>query len=127
MIKVVLLLSMLFCHLIDDYHIQGLLATFKQKKNWEEMPDLYRNDWKIALFEHAFSWTFMMMLPITVAALAGWISVTVIPYLCLFVANLLWHAFIDHLKCNSLKINLWEDQVAHIFQIVLTWIILVII
>ena len=127
MIKVVLLLSMLFCHLIDDYHIQGMLANFKQKRYWEEMPDLYRNDWKIALFEHSFSWTFVMMLPITVAALGGWISVTVVPYLCLFVANLLWHAFIDNLKCNSLKINLWEDQVAHIFQIIITWIILVVI
>ena len=67
-IKTVLLLVMLFCHIVDDYYLQGWLASAKQKSWWEEnAPDkLYKNDYIMALCEHAFSWTFMIMLAPTV-------------------------------------------------------------
>lgn len=28
-IKIIILLGMVFCHIIDDYYLQGLLAQFK--------------------------------------------------------------------------------------------------
>ena len=63
-LKIILLLGMLFCHIVDDYYLQGWLASAKQKSWWKDnAPDeLYKNDYIMALCEHAFSWTFMNML-----------------------------------------------------------------
>ena len=38
------LLLMIFCHIVDDYYLQGWLALAKQKKYWQEnAPDkLYK-------------------------------------------------------------------------------------
>lgn len=30
-LKIILLLGMLFCHIVDDYYLQGWLASAKQK------------------------------------------------------------------------------------------------
>lgn len=30
------LLAMVFCHIVDDYYLQGWLASAKQRKWWEE-------------------------------------------------------------------------------------------
>lgn len=63
---------MLFCHIVDDYYLQGILASMKQKKWWQEnAPDkLYEYDYLIALLMHGFSWAFMIMLPI-----AYWVKI----------------------------------------------------
>lgn len=65
--KLFILLCMLFLHIVDDYYLQGWLASAKQKSWWEKnSPDkLYKHDYLIALFMHSFSWTFMIMLPLT--------------------------------------------------------------
>lgn len=65
--KIFILFCMLFCHVIDDYYLQGILASMKKKSWWEKnAPDeLYKNDYKMALFMHSFSWSFMIMLPLT--------------------------------------------------------------
>jgi hypothetical protein len=34
--KFILLTSMFFCHIIDDFYLQGILAQLKQHKFWEE-------------------------------------------------------------------------------------------
>lgn len=34
--SIFLLLLMIFCHIVDDYYLQGWLASAKQKKWWEE-------------------------------------------------------------------------------------------
>jgi hypothetical protein len=62
--KLYLLLIMIFLHIVDDYYLQGFLASLKQKRWWEKnAPDkLYRKDYIMALLEHAFSWTFMIMI-----------------------------------------------------------------
>ena len=59
-------LTMIFLHIVDDYYLQGILAQMKQKKFWKEQtPDeLYKYDYIWALIMHAFSWTFMIMLPL---------------------------------------------------------------
>lgn len=116
-----ILLLMIFLHIIDDYGLQqGCLSYLKQKNWWKQTwpQELYKNDYIIALLMHAFSWTFMIMLPIAIDHKLEPEGV----YYIFFVANMAIHAYIDHVKANRLKINLWTDQLIHIFQIVLTWL-----
>lgn len=113
-----MLFLMLFLHIVDDYYMQGILANMKQKSWWKEhAPDeLYKNDYILALLCHAFSWTFMIMLPIWVS-----LNFTVTPMFAIaFVTNLVIHAFVDDLKANKKKINLIVDQSIHISQIIIT-------
>ena len=121
--KIFVLLAMIFLHIIDDYRLQGILASMKQKKWWEEQKEyknLYKYDYIPALIEHSFSWTFMIMLPIA-AMLRFNIGWWVIAY----IMNMIIHAFIDDLKANKFKINLVVDQTIHIIQIVATWMIFI--
>lgn len=67
--KIFILFTMIFCHIVDDYYLQGWLASAKQKSWWEKnAPEkLYKYDYLAALFMHSFSWSFMIMLPPTIA------------------------------------------------------------
>ena len=119
--KIFVLLAMIFLHIIDDYKLQGILASMKQKKWWEEQKEykkLYKYDYIPALIEHSFSWTFMVMLPIAVMLRfdIGW-------WVIAYIMNMIIHAFVDDLKANKFKINLVVDQTIHIIQIVVTWLI----
>ena len=126
--KLLLLVAMLFLHIADDFYMQGLLASMKQKSWWTEQTSdpLYRHDYILALLIHAFSWTCMIHLPAVVwlwltrsdhvlhgGALAAAVGV--------FVAQWLIHATVDHLKANLHKINLWHDQLTHIAQVLILW------
>lgn len=113
-------LAMIFLHIVDDYYLQGILAQMKQKKFWKEQaPDeLYKYDYIWALIMHAFSWTFMIMLPLI------FVSPINPAFYIIFVVNLAVHAYVDNLKANKHKINLWQDQLIHLAQIILTFIIL---
>lgn len=113
-------LTMIFLHIVDDYCLQGILAQMKQKKFWKEQaPDkLYKYDYIWALIMHAFSWTFMIMLPLI------FVSPISPAFYVIFVVNLTIHAYVDNLKANKHKINLWQDQLIHLAQIILTFIIL---
>lgn len=118
-----ILLSMLFCHIVDDYYLQGWLASAKQKKYWRELPnyiDMYKYDYIVALIMHSMSWAFMIMLPI---AIVNKFDVN-IGFFIMYVLNVLIHAFIDNAKANWFVINLVQDQIAHIGQISFTWILL---
>ena len=114
---------MLFLHIIDDYFLQGCLAQLKQQLWWQKNePDLlYRNDYKMALFMHSFSWSFSIMIPL-LFLLEKDITWTI---LLAYPINTAIHYFIDDLKANKRKINLIVDQLVHIVQIVLTWAIYV--
>ena len=121
--KIFILLSMIFLHIIDDYKIQGILASMKQKKWWREQKEyksMYRYDYIPALIEHSFSWTFMIMLPIAVVLHfnIGWWTIA-------YIVNMAIHAYVDNLKANKFKINLVIDQSIHIVQIVVTWLIFI--
>lgn len=121
--KIHILLIMIFLHIIDDYRLQGILASMKQKEWWvkqEGYKDMYKHDYVIALLCHSFSWAFMIMLPIFVS-----ISFKLTPaVISIFISNLLAHALIDDMKANKHQINLVVDQSVHLLQIVLTWLIL---
>lgn len=112
------ILLMVFFHVIADYNLQGWLATAKQKSYWEkEAPDkLYKYDYICALIMHSIGWTFMVMLPI---AYINHFSID-IWFVIAFVLNIAAHAVVDDLKANKKKINLWQDQIIHMLQIVLT-------
>ena len=117
--KLILLFVMIFCHIVDDYYLQGWLASAKQKSWWEKnAPDeMYKHDYLAALFMHSFSWTFMIMLvPTIYVLLVGgiWSPIT-------FITNLVIHMIVDDLKANRKKINLVQDQSIHMVQILATW------
>lgn len=116
--KIFTLLLMIFCHIVDDYYLQGWLASAKQKKYWQEnAPEkLYKYDYIWALIMHSFSWAFMIMLPIAYS-----LSFNInIAFLIAFIVNVIIHAITDDLKANKRKINLWEDQIIHLIQIGIT-------
>lgn len=115
-----LLLAMIFCHIVDDYYLQGVLAKMKQKKWWEENSNnkKYKYDYIVALICHSFSWTFMIMLPIAIFKEFD-LGILYI----LYPINCVVHCITDDLKANKLKINLIADQSIHLFQIILTWLV----
>jgi len=123
---ILILLCMFFMHIVDDYYLQGILASMKQKNWWEKSaPDsLYKNDYKMALAEHAFSWTFMMMLPAVVytAIIGAMLPIWFITIL--FFLNMAIHALVDNAKANERTINLVQDQSIHFIQIICTWLAL---
>lgn len=123
----ILLLAMLFCHIVDDFYLQGVLAHMKQKAWWtQNVPDpLYENDYKVALMLHALSWSCCIHIPIGVhMAYTGWYYEKIL-FLIIFVADWLIHAVVDDLKANKRRINLIQDQTVHIIQVILTWVLYV--
>ena len=119
-----ILLAMLFCHIIDDYYLQRILASMKQKSWWESQPGYslkYSKDYIMALCEHAFSWTFMIMLPIfIVKGFHATLSLGIV-----FFINWLIHSITDNAKANLNKINLVQDQIIHIIQVCVTFVLFV--
>ena len=115
-------LSMIFCHVIADYNLQGWLASAKQKDYWEQIApkELYKYDYIMALIMHSISWTFMVMLPI---AYVRKFSVGIM-FLIVFIGNVIIHCIIDHMKANEKIINLWQDQLMHMIQIGIIFTIL---
>lgn len=93
----------------------------KQIDWWKKnVPDrMYENDWIVALAMHAFSWSFMIMLPI---AFYMSFELTAFYFVALLV-NMVIHFVVDHMKANIKRINLMTDQSIHIFQILLTFIV----
>ena len=81
------------------------------------MPDeMYKYDYIAALIAHAFSWAFMIQLPILIYMRfdVDWV------YFTFFIINLIGHASVDHMKANQRKINLIRDQEYHLLQIFTT-------
>ena len=125
--NLLILLAMIFCHIADDYYLQGWLASAKQKTWWKKnAPEkLYQNDYIMAFFIHSFSWSFMIMIPIIIYLLVRKISFQewlIIPY---FV-NMSIHCIVDNLKANKRQINLIQDQSIHLVQIFVTWMVVMI-
>lgn len=120
-----ILLSMLFCHIVDDYYLQGWLASAKQKKYWQELPnytDMYKYDYIMALIMHSMSWAFMILLPI---AIVNRFDVG-IGFFAFYTINVFLHGFVDDAKANRFVFNLVQDQLFHIAQIIVTWLGLVV-
>lgn len=115
------LILMIFLHVVDDYYLQGWLASAKQRDWWKKNAPqkLYKYDYIWALLMHSFSWSFMIMLPVAFHqnfAVNG-------TYVLWFALNTGLHFSVDDLKANIKCINLWTDQLIHICQIIITWLI----
>jgi hypothetical protein len=119
-----LFLFMLFFHVVDDYYLQGILANLKQRSYWEERaPDkMYQHDYIVALVAHAFSWCVSIHIPVIVWwRLYG--GFTPIAFLLNFIAQTAIHAIVDDLKANKKKINLITDQLVHVSQICVSFVL----
>ena len=124
-----ILIIMLFLHVFADYHLQGVLATLKQKSSWPQKPqdNIFRFDYKPALIEHAFEWSFVVMLPCLISIWhactdLSWPNIRIgAIYLSLLLLNVILHEACDDLKANDKSINLTADQIFHVVQIFVTW------
>ena len=115
-----ILLFMLFCHIIDDYFLQAPCLSFLKQRDWwkkNAADEQYKHDYLMALGCHAFSWAFMIMLPIAIATSwnMGWLFLA-------YPINMIIHAVVDDIKANKFKINLIVDQSIHFIQIGLTFL-----
>lgn len=115
-----ILLFMILFHIIDDFVLQPIsLSNLKQKKWWEKQEgysDKYKDDYKVALAIHSISWSIMIHIPLVIV----FPSLGQLALLISFIVNAVIHYYIDDLKANKLKINLFEDQIVHFWQICTT-------
>ena len=126
MIKIILLMGL--CHIIDDFCLQPIsLSNLKCKSWWVKECkknhisfEEYKSDYISALIMHAISWSIMVLLPVMfLTDTSDWLLIK------LFLINAAIHAFVDDLKANRYKINLWTDQIIHLIQILVTFYIIV--
>lgn len=123
MSKSFILLWMLFNHVLDDYHLQVILANMKQKEWWEHNAphSRYRHDYIVALLIHSISWAFLIMLPI-----AAWKGFAVdVCFELALMFNVAIHTIVDDLKANRHRIGLVADQGFHMIQIIITYMMFV--
>ena len=115
-----ILLFMILFHIIDDFVLQPIsLSSLKQKKWWEKQEgysDKYKDDYKVALAIHSISWSIVIHIPLVIM----FPSLGQLALLISFIVNAVIHYYIDDLKANKLKINLFEDQMVHFWQICTT-------
>ena len=115
-----ILLFMILLHIIDDFVLQPIsLSNLKQKKWWKKQEgysDKYKDDYKVALAIHSISWSIMIHIPLVIM----FSSLGQLALLISIIVNAVIHYYIDDLKANKLKINLFEDQMVHFWQICTT-------
>ena len=112
---------MLALHVFADYHLQGILASMKQKIWWENEGNKYKDDYKIALVCHAFEWSFVVMLPMLYTLFREDRPWSLVLYILLLIANTCFHYAADDMKANDKTINLADDQLLHMIQLGFTW------
>lgn len=113
----IIVFSMIFIHIIADFNIQGMLGDLKQKQWWNKNypQEKYKYDYITSLIIHSFTWSFMIMIPLVVY----YKTFSIVLLIC----NVLVHSIIDDIKANKLLISLTTDQILHIVQIIITYII----
>lgn len=125
------LITCLLFHIIEDFHLQGILANLKQKNWWKktylaEMSDpnnIYRCDYIVGLIVHSLEWAMFIHIPIIPTIYTTSLynrPLAVIELIITLTINTVIHAVVDSMKCNRLKLNLVEDQIMHLLQILAT-------
>jgi hypothetical protein len=129
---VVLLISMLFCHILADFNMQGMLKYFKQESYWKKLfinkryPNLDKeNDYVVALLIHSIMWTFMMNLPIILMYYAGKLEINTVFFVFELIVNFIIHTIVNDKKANNFELTFTEDQTIHFLQIFITWVIII--
>lgn len=114
---------MILCHVIGDFVLQtDNMIKLKQKSWWEEQTDdkKYKNDYKIALLMHCLLWSAMILLPVIFCT-----KISGSALYWMFIINAFIHYIVDDMKANYKILNLVQDQVIHLVQIFLTFLIIV--
>ena len=114
--NIIVLTLMILGHLIADYPLQGWLAQAKSKLYWAGHPKQNQKDCIAALICHGTMWGIIIFLPIIHFSWQIGLWWLLLPW------NIITHCVIDHLKANLKTINLWQDQLLHLCQIVITWL-----
>ena len=126
MVKTILLMG--WMHLICDFVLQPICLSQLKCKSWwvEECKKNnvdfknYQGDYISALLMHGFTWSIMILIPpMFLMDVPDWLLIK------FFIINAGIHAYVDDLKANRFKINLWTDQLIHIIQILITFYIIV--
>lgn len=113
--KALILLTMIFLHIVDDFHLQGILAKMKRKKGNGNY------DYIAALIIHGYSWSFMVHLPF-IGLMVLCDRFQHMPTLVMsMILHAALHAIIDHEKANTKWLTLVEDQIFHMVQIIVIW------
>ena len=131
--KAFIFIAMVLFHILEDFHLQGILASMKQKSWWQSEcnklgikyeSSKYKHDHIISLCIHALENSIFITLPLIIDGLIA--TLTINPNNCLFIgwafiifANTVVHAFIDNFKCNNKGISLIIDQLLHFIFIIL--------
>lgn len=131
--KAFIFIAMVLLHILEDFHLQGILANMKQKSWWQSEcvklgityeSSKYRRDHVVSLIVHALENSIFITLPLIIDGLIA--TFTTNPNNSLFIgwafiifANTVVHAIIDDFKCNSKGINLIVDQILHFIFIIL--------
>ena len=110
----VLLPLKILLNVIEDFHMQGIMAQMKQKAYWCEYHGKYTNDWVPVMLLHGVEWATIVSIP---CMLVSWFDVSVWFIVVVVVMGLV-HAYVDHLKANKFSINLIQDQAIHMVQLV---------
>ena len=124
---ILIFFATIFLHIYDDFKSQGILASMKQKEWWESQSGYnlkYEYNYTIALLAHSFSWAAAISIP----SLVYYYIINkeiCLPLLFFIITQTMVHCIIDDLKANEHKINLIQDQLAHIIQIIIEIIILI--
>ena len=123
--KFFIFLTMIFLHIYDDFFTQSksFVVDGKQKSWWEKnCPDkMYKNDYKVVLAVHGFSWAFVVHIPFIIMMYqSGRNDVWWLIGLSILGQSII-HSIIDDLKANRHLINLFVDQYFHLVQITVIW------
>ena len=124
--KLLILFTMIWLHIIDDYYMQGKLAYMKRKEWWLKLPEyksLFKYDYIVALICHAFSWSFIVHIPSII--LAYFYNRRYYIIIISILMHMVIHAYIDHIKANKKEINLILDQSLHLFQLIIIFLLCV--
>ena len=119
---ILILLKMLFMHCIGDYILQGdFLSAAKRKSFWIDKTNEKTNSLEhyVILFIHAYIWAFCITLPL-------FNLISSIKIILSIVINCILHMYIDNLKANKKVITLLTDQLLHLSQIIVTYLLVII-
>ena len=124
--KLIFLPIIIFLHIFEDFHLQGILAHMKQYVWWinqEGFNKKYNYDYIVALLLHSFEWAFVIHLPILCYNLNKITFRYNLVFIVSLIINTLIHAYVDNLKANKHEINLITDQLIHFCQIILIFLL----
>ena len=114
---------MFLLHFLADFNLQigARLDKFKQWRWWrkqipaekEDEWNMYKNDYKVALWIHSFQWALVTCLPLAMC-------VGTVYGVSVFV-HASAHYIADDMKANDMNINLIRDQLFHAAQVLVIW------